>query len=144
MPYKFIAGVLGIICLFIGFGLGMYQWGASNAREDQAMKDRDGFIEYAKELKKREEQHAKDQRTINDLSNKLNGMQYIPITTCTRERDSSRDNGLFYKQLDKAFEHLQAGVRLLIQRCDQLNIDAISINGTTSVQGGTTNATNSP
>jgi len=137
--YKLIAGVLGIICLFVGFGLGMYQWGASNAREDQAMKDRDGFIEYAKELNKRGEQLAKNQTIINTLSRKLDGMQHLPITTCETYRSGT--SGIFLKQLDTAFGHLQEGVKLLIRRCDQLNIDAISING---VQGGTINAINSP
>lgn len=135
MNYNLLAGVLGIICLFVGFGLGMYEWGASNAREEQAMKDRDGYIEYAKELTKKDEQHAKDQRTINDLSSKLAGMQNLPSTSCEAYRSGA--NGVFFKQLDEAFGHLQEGVKLLISRCDQLNIDAISINGETHV-------TNSP
>jgi hypothetical protein len=122
MPYKLIAGVLGIVCLFVGFGLGMYQWGASNAREDQAMKDRDTAIMYADEINKREEQHAKDQTTINTLSRQLNGMQNAPITACEAYR--SGENGVLFKQLDNAFGHLQEGVKLLVSRCDQLNIDA--------------------
>lgn len=134
--YKLLAGVLAIVCLFIGFSLGMYQWGASNAREDQAMKDRDGFIEYAKELTKKEEQHGKDQTTINTLRSKLDGMQHIPVTTCKAYRSGT--SGVFLKQLDEAFGHLQEGVKLLVGRCDQLNIDAISINGKEE------NVTNSP
>lgn len=127
--YRLIAGVLGIICLFVGFGLGMYEWGASNAREDQAMKDRENLIIYAQDITKRIEQHDKDQITINNLSRKLDGMQHIPITSCEQARNSNTESGIFFKQLDTAFGKLQEGVRLLITRCDQLNIDAISING---------------
>ena len=134
--YKLLAGVLAILCLFIGFGLGIYQWGASNAREDQAMKDRDTAIAYAEEIKNKEEQHDKDQTTINTLRTKLDGMQHIPVTTCEAYRSGT--SGVFLKQLDEAFGHLQEGVKLLVGKCDQLNIDAISINGKEE------NVTNSP
>jgi hypothetical protein len=127
--YKLIAGVLGIICLFVGFGLGMYQWGASSAREEQAIKDRDIIIQYAEVIKKGIIQHDKDQVAVTRMSRKLSELQNIHIPlTCGSTADRSGGSELFSKRVDEAFNNLRKGGNLLFSKCDQLNIDAIRSN----------------
>jgi hypothetical protein len=82
-----------------------------------------------------EVQHGKDQLAINDLASRIGRMRiHIPAgcetdpkadTTCTCADGTS---GIFPGGVDAAFAELQAGVGRLIQRCDQLNIDAIRLN----------------
>lgn len=121
MNYKLIAGVLGIMCLFVGFGLGMYEWGASVAREDQAMKDREIIIQYANKIKEGVAQHDKDQIIVNSLSSKLSKLQNTHIYySC----GTSTGGGVFSERVDEAYRKLREGGSLLFRQCDQLNIDA--------------------
>ncbi len=81
------------------------------------------------------EQHAKDQLTINRLGAQLDGMRvHIPTGGCpmpqagTSPADTGGASGVLSAGVDAAFERLQAGVGRLVQRCDQLNIDAAQAN----------------
>jgi len=83
-----------------------------------------------------EEQHAKDQLVINRLGNELSRMRvHLPSVDCNSVSgtgqgitDSNRTSGAFYQRVDAAFAELQSGVGQLIQRCDQLNVEAIAAN----------------
>lgn len=84
---------------------------------------------------KGEAQHATDQATINFLAAESGSMQvHIPTHRCGNTKgtaDQDRSAGVLSNRVDEAFANLQAGVGRLIQRCDQLNIDAIQLNATT-------------
>lgn len=77
-------------------------------------------------------QHAKDQRTITDLAARNRSMQiHFPTAGCGVTQggaDSDRAGGILSAGVDAAFAELQKGAGILVQRCDQLNIDAIQSN----------------
>ena len=82
-----------------------------------------------------EAQHAKDQLAINSLTQQLGGVRIHIPTGCGQAGKSSvtgqganGGGGVFPERVDAAFAELQAGVGRLIQRCDQINIDAIKLN----------------
>lgn len=88
---------------------------------------------------KAEENHAKDQLVVNDLTARLDGVR-VHIPTCrgampTADATSKNPDGgcgLLSDRVDAAFERLQEGVGVLILRCAQLNIDAIQSNNAVS------------
>ncbi len=79
-------------------------------------------------------QHGKDQITIDRLAGQLSDrMQvHIPTAKCSANSQGSTDtNGagrILSDGVDAIFARLQAGVGRLVERCDQLNIDAIASN----------------
>ena len=92
--------------------------------------------EHAEKSRLVEEQHAADQITITRLGNQLAGVRiHIPSVSCgavfgtsQTAADSNGAGGILSEQVDAAFAELQTGVGQLVQRCDQLNIDAAQVN----------------
>ncbi len=82
------------------------------------------------------EQHAQDQIAINTLTADVGRLQRIHIPTgrpptcrdAATGKDPDREARLFSDQVDQYFADLQAETGRLIQRCDQLNIDAEQMN----------------
>jgi hypothetical protein len=82
------------------------------------------------------ERHAQDQIAINSLTADVGRLQRIHIPTgrppaCRDDatgKNSDRETRLFSDKVDKYFADFQAETGRLIQRCDQLNIDAIQMN----------------
>jgi hypothetical protein len=95
------------------------------------------LLNSADKRKTAEETHAKDQLTINHLRNNSQRVQiYIPCgnplpTTDKTGSNTDRASGLLSNRVDEAFAEFQTGVGYLIQRCDQLNIDARQFNAST-------------
>ena len=86
--------------------------------------------------KNAEVQHGKDQDSINHLAGQLGSLRiHIPSGSCTgtgiRPAGTGENGsaGLLPDTVDAAFADFQAKTGRLIQRCDQLNIDAIQQNG---------------
>ncbi len=82
-----------------------------------------------------ENQHATDQLTINDFAFRAASMRvHIPIRGGTSDQrntagsDTNRAGGVFSAGVDKLFADLQGRIGSLIERCDQLNIDARQFN----------------
>lgn len=98
-------------------------------RQQKLMADR------AEQIRLAGEQHALDQLTITRLGNQLAGVRvHVPVScgpvpgTSQASTDSNGTGGILSERVDAAFTELQAGVGQLVQRCDQLNIDAIQVN----------------
>jgi hypothetical protein len=95
------------------------------------------LLEEEAKRKLAEEQHAKDQLTINTLRDQRGRVQiHIPVCSNTQPagQDRDREARLFSERVDAAFAKLQAGVGQLVQRCDQLNIDARQFNASIGLQ----------
>lgn len=86
-------------------------------------------------IQQAEDQHDKDQATINGLATDLRGLHIhipaCPSTLSDSERtapDTNAASGVFSAGVDTAFERLQSATGKLIQQCDTLNVDAIRAN----------------
>lgn len=80
-------------------------------------------------------QHGKDQIVIDHLAGQLSDNRmplHFPTAKCSANTkvgtDTNGASGILSAGVDDAFSRLQAGVSRLVERCDQLNIDAISNN----------------
>lgn len=124
--------ILWLLSLAIVFGalFGAYRYGRNVEGLARDAKERDALIEYAKVVKSSGEQHAKDQDTINRLGRELGGVR-IHLPACDPVAGAHQDGaaGVFSARVDELFTDLQARAGELVQRCDQLNIDAIQQNG---------------
>jgi len=111
----------------------------SNAVNAELMRQQKQVAERAEQTKLAEEQHAQDQLVINRLGNQLAGVRVkLPTVGCDSvsgagqtTSDSNGTSRILYQRVDAAFARLQTGVGQLIQRCDQINIDAIEANSRT-------------
>ena len=82
------------------------------------------------------EQHAQEQITINTLTADVGRLQRVHIPTrrpaacrdAATGKDPDRETRIFSERVDQAFADLQRDAGQLIQRCDQLNIDARQMN----------------
>ena len=79
---------------------------------------------------KAEVQHETDQHTIDNLHNQLGRLQVNGIcrSTVQQGKDSDGATGVLSSRVDEEFARFQSRVSEIIQRCDQLNIDAIKLN----------------
>ena len=83
-----------------------------------------------------EVQHDADQKTIGTLNTNLNGLRLhfpkctsaMPASSVT-EAGTNGASGVLSIGVDQSFGDLQDTAARLIRRCDQLNIDAIRLNG---------------
>ena len=113
------------------------QLGMAAAVQTQLISNQQQLIDEAAKRKTAEESHAKDQLTINHLRDDAQRMQITGIcsgampTSGEAGTNTDRGSGLLSERVDAAFAILQAGVGQLIQRCEQLNIDARMFNAQT-------------
>ena len=124
LPYKILSVILIGLALF-GFG---YTKGRRDVKADYVEQERNALIEYAAKIKQAGEQHDEDQATITRLAADARRVR-IHIPTCpTASEDQNGEAGVLSGRVDDLFGELQARTTDLIQRCDQLNIDAIRTN----------------
>jgi hypothetical protein len=85
-------------------------------------------------IQKGVDQHEKDQLVINRLHNDVSGLQVTGICRSTlpstnqASEGTDAAGGVLSSRVDEEFARLQKRTDELIQRCDQLNIDAIRLN----------------
>ena len=132
-----VAAVLGI--LFSAYHYGRHVQGLeddklrSDAVIEQQTKNQAVILAYTETIKAAGAQHDKNQTIIAGLHDQLNRM-HVHIPTCSLPgatetgADSSGDNGVLSNAVDAEFGKLQESVNRLVERCDQLNIDAIRTN----------------
>lgn len=79
---------------------------------------------------KAEVQHETDQHTIDNLHGQLGRLQVNGICRSTVQQGHNPDGttGVLSSRVDEEFARFQSRVSEIIQRCDQLNIDAIKFN----------------
>jgi len=99
---------------------------ANKARESEAYQKK--LTDQIEKSKKAEEQHDKDQSTINNLSHELNRMRVHLPTVSTKTSDKDVSCRAFSRKVDEEFGRLQESATVLFSQCDQLNIDAIRSN----------------
>lgn len=127
-----IAGLL-IFCTWY-FTSDHYQKRIAEIQLETAEAVQTELLEEASKRKTAEENHAKDQLVINRLHDDAQRVQiHIPCGSPLPTRNETspnpdRGSGLLSERVDAAFARLQAGIGQLIQRCDQLNIDARMFN----------------
>jgi len=113
------------------------QLGMSTAVQTQLLADQQALADEAAKRTKAEENHAKDQLFINSLRNNIERLQLNKICSSALQQsratseDPDRATGIFSAEAEAAFAELQRGIDEDLQRCDQLNIDAIQFNGST-------------
>jgi len=120
LPYR----LLLIAACVIAAGLGGYFKGRSDANMAALAREQAALIEFNHKLQNAGVQHDEDQAVINRLSADVGRVRvHIPACpTVTANPDGSA--GVFSDRVDALFAELQDRTGALIQRCDQLNIDA--------------------
>lgn len=121
------------LVVVLGALFGAYRYGRHVEGLERNDKEREGLIAYAQVIKSSGEQHAKDQDTISRLGREL-GRVRIHLPTCG-ENTATDPHGaarVFSAGVDELFADLQARAGEIVQRCDQLNIDARQLNAQVS------------
>ncbi len=110
----------------------------AQAIQAQEQRNQAALQAYSDSLTKAGEQHDKDQRSINTLHDQLGRVRVRFPAGCSlpANTQASTDSGgaakLFPESVDGLFADLQARIGKLVERCDQLNIDAIRQNAVIS------------
>lgn len=138
------AKVIGVLVLIVLIGFGLWslyhagykagnddiqvKWDADKIQRDEAQTA--ALIAYADKIKLAQEQHDHDQTTINDLHDTA-GRVRIHLSACTGTSGKDQDGKtrILPDRVDQLFADFQARVGGIIAKCDQLNIDAIRMNG---------------
>lgn len=99
----------------------------------QQEQNRLALLEYSKRIITAEADHDKNSRTIRNLSRELDGLRInFPTCAVSGVAESGTDTGgragAFSSGVDAAFADLQKETGRLIERCDELNVDAILAN----------------
>lgn len=143
MDIKLALYLLFAACV-IGEQVGVYEYGRhaekvvqeaerTKAIAAQQQLNYAALMAYAERVSKGEKQHDQDQDTINRLAAERNRLR-VHVPTCpvptTAATGTSQDGsaGVLSNRVDEYFAAFQASTGQLIQRCDQLNIDAIRLN----------------
>ena len=124
LPYKilFVASFIALV------GLGGYWKGRNDANQAAIERERDALIKYTEKLKQAGEQHDQDQSTIDRLAADARRVR-IHVPTCpSTAAGQDGSAGVFQQRVDEEFGKFRTRVGELVQRCDQLNIDAIRAN----------------
>lgn len=111
-----------------------YNNGYNKAVVEQQQVQLQYTLEYAKEIRDAAQQHQKDINTISNLHSTISGLQVdVPEYSCSSSTGTSEsgDKGsrIFPNKIQTAFDNFTAGVAQLILECDQLNVNAIEVNG---------------
>ena len=122
-----------VLAIIVALGAG-YRYvdsqGYKRAQAEYVLKERDAALKFATQLKEAGEQHDKDRAVIDRLAADVRRVRIkfpTPTTSCA---DTDGRGRTLSSEVDDAFERLQEATGSLIERCDQLNIDAIRLNAT--------------
>ena len=105
-----------------------------NAVQAQLIKNQQQQTAHELVVKQSEEQHAKDQLTLNDLAASTNRVQLHIIRTCPvpdtspASANTNAASGVAPDRTDEYLANAQRSINAIAQRCAQLNIDAIQAN----------------
>lgn len=100
---------------------------------EQQEHNRLALLAYAERIVKAGADHDKNIRIVRNLSRELDGLR-VNFPTCPLPRaaegggNSGGGTGALSDKLDDAFADLQKETSRLIERCDELNADAIRAN----------------
>ena len=108
----------------------------SNAVNAELMRQQKMMTDRAEQSRFAEEQHAKDQLTINRLGTELSRVRvHLPAIGCgavpgtgQADADSNGENRLAAARADEYLEQARRAIQDIGQRCSQLNIDSIAAN----------------
>lgn len=106
------------------------QLGMTKAVQTQLLANQAAADQQAAKIKSAEEQHAKDQLNNTRLRNELarvqiHGICSSPVPGNPQARpDTNPAPGILSDRVDAAFADLQNAIGQLLERCDELNIDA--------------------
>lgn len=129
----------------MGVLYGAYSYGRHTQSQDDAVlqqraviaqqiKDQADVLAYAAAIKSAGEQHDKDQLTVNNLHDQLSRVRVHfpacrPMSGDTKAAVSkNRSSRVLPDAVDSLFAKLQSRTSALVERCDQLNINAIRLN----------------
>ncbi|MDD3884569.1 MAG: hypothetical protein PHW66_06490 [Gallionella sp.] len=126
IPFRYLL-LIALIFAATCFG-GGYWKGYGDAGNNAIKRENAALLRYTEKLNQAGVQHDEDQATINRLAADA-GRVRVHIPTCpAAAKNPDGSAGLLSDRVDAAFAELQSGTGQLIQRCDQLNIDAIRAN----------------
>lgn len=121
-----LAGVLFISGWYLGSEHVQNQW---NEEKLTVQDDALGVMNtHALMIKEADEQHDKDQTTLDTARTELNRLQHPNLPKCPSTGSQDVSAGILYAEQNAAFKELQRGDDEDFAKCDQLNIDAIRLN----------------
>lgn len=128
MIYVRIAAVLTVVAALTLLYNVIYQRGYDRAQTEYENRERLALISYAKRITDAGEQNEEYQLIINRLANKR---VRVTFPVCPVAKTSTNQDGnsrILPNRIDEEFGRFQSRVEELINRCSQLNIDAIKLN----------------
>ena len=134
LAYKLIFGAVVVVFIFTtGYFFGWRNQHDSLVRYlaqvEQASKD--AISQKNALILEGSNQHEKDQQLIDFLRTESGSVRIHLPGNCPDTHGKTDQDGtarIFSNRMDETFARLQAGTSRLIERCDQLNIDAIRSN----------------
>lgn len=116
------------LAIVLGALFGSYRYGRhveGLVRDRQELKL---MAVYVEKVKQSEEQHDKDQATINRLATGSRRVRVV-FPLCPKPgKDSDAASRVLSDRMGELFAGFQARVGGIIEKCDQINIDAIRAN----------------
>lgn len=104
------------------------------AATDELQRQAKEVADANKKIQAAAEQHSLDQLYVNHLTDLTHELRiHVPSSSATCRdaktgKDSGGEAGILSGKVDAALDKFKSGMDGLIQRCDQLNIDAIQAN----------------
>lgn len=137
MPYSVLIRIAAVVAIIAAISGGIwyidhrgYQRGIAEMKAEADAANLKAAQDYIERLKSAGEQHDKDQATITRLAAAARGVR-VHIPTCPAAAGAENPDGgsgVFSERVDAEFVRFQTEVGQLVERCDQLNIDAIRAN----------------
>lgn len=123
-------GLVAALVAAIWFGYDhIKQIGYKQCETELQAKNLELALAYAERIKKAEEQRDKNQAIIDRLASQRVQVHF-PVCPNTGSQDSNGTAGVLSQRVEQSFADLQTRGRVLFERCEALNADAIKVNAT--------------
>lgn len=121
---------IAILCAAMWYGYTkIEQKGYDRCYAELQAKNLETVIAYANRLTKAEGERDANQVIIDRLASQRVQVHF-PVCPNTTTQDSNGTAGILSQRVEQSFEDLQTRGRVLFQRCEALNADAIKVNET--------------
>jgi hypothetical protein len=119
---------IAILCVALWFGYHkIEQSGYDRCLAETQAANLETVIAYANRLTKAEGERDANQTIIDRLATQRVQVHF-PVCPNTSAQNSNGTAGILSKRVEQSFADLQTRGRVLFQRCDALNADAIEVN----------------
>jgi hypothetical protein len=130
MIQKAVIFLVLFVLLSLGLWYGIYrieQHGYDRCQKETQAANLEIVTAYANRLTKAEGERDANQTIIDRLASQRVQVHF-PVCPNTNAQNSNGTTGILSKRVEQSFADLQTRGRVLFERCDTLNADAIKVN----------------